>query len=314
MLDIEWKNIRAAQSYPLDDIADGISEEGAKIPQSFILDISINLPPSTNSSIYTFFINKIIQADTTYNIYIANKTLTGYQDILKFTVSKECDIGTPLQDCFFNGVNVYEGEQSSLKLVQGSCIIGITRDLNLGTLTFSDQKKSLLNLSCIHRFQITGIEALKVNDSLLSGIVQLKGQNGILIEADIETNTIKISVDHSYLQQQIDRYKGELEEIYGKPIKTINGIQPNETGDFTLTGLDCISISASPTESNGTLIINNPCGKPCCDITNDTNQIQTAIVSIKQQMQRLKEYYSNQAIMLNFMQTHLSTLLAQGIN
>lgn len=313
MLDVEWKNVRASQLYPLLQECTPISKENKLLPNSFILDISIQFPLSYDTSNYNFYISEIKETEDSFILILSSHTEDSDQKCLQSFISKTCQIQSKDSQSCFPFINIYEGSDEALKLISGNCIIGISKNLSLGNICFLPENTKI-HSACYHSMQISALQAIKVGEKTLTGIVELIGDEGIIIQADQISNCITIQIDQDYINDKIKQHNQRIENIYKTPIKSINNVLPDSTGNINIQGLDCVSIEHVNPQKIGALIISNPCGKPCCDVSSDTQQIQNAINSIKDQMNRLKQYYQNQAIVLNFMQTHLSTLLAQGTN
>ena len=79
-----------------------------------------------------------------------------------------------------------------------------------------------------------------MDDKYLTGIVTIKAEEGIKLEV-VDGNVIKFSVDKIFLntlwQNNIAEYQASLA---GTPIKSINGVIPDNNGNIVLSGVDCV--------------------------------------------------------------------------
>ena len=72
MLDIDWINTRAAQSYPLADNTSGQAVNGDRLPQSFILDLQLLLPSKYDEDLSgAFYISAIESHSGSFTVKIA---------------------------------------------------------------------------------------------------------------------------------------------------------------------------------------------------------------------------------------------------
>ena len=302
----EWKSVRASQKYPIYDDASCVSTNGVYLPDSFILDIHIVVPEIAES--YIFYISKIYSNETNYCVQIAVNKDSQIEPVLWASVNKGLQLISTAQESYVHFYNIYKGEDKALSKVYGHCIFGATRGFDQ-QLHFS-QSSTYINPKCISSAQNNGIQAIKVGNQLLTGIINLKGSDGIIISVQ-NTNCIKISLDAQYVKEQAKQYYEDLKAQYSTAITTINNVTPVD-GNVNIIGLDCVKVDT--VGNQGTITIANNCAKPCCTVSQEADNIQVAIDKILEQHQILKDYYTNQLIVINYMQTNLSTLLAQGVS
>ena len=307
----EWKSVRASQKYPIADDASCISEQKVALPNNFLLDVRI-ITPASNTLAGTFYISRVYSNATCYIIQISYLQNNESKVCLQATVSNKLTL-KDIDDDFVSFVNIYKDKTSPLARITGTCCVGQTLNSFKQNLKF-DAEATELNKSCIIDIQNTCLQAIKIGNTVLTGIVELKGSEGIIIEEQDQGIIFKVSAN--YIKEQIRTYYADLTEQYKASIKTINGIKPDDNGNINIIGLDCVSVSSSSDDValNGTITISNPCSKPCCSISQDVVQIQNAIAKITEEHQILKDYYNTQLTVINYMQTNLSALLAQGVS
>lgn len=74
-----------------------------------------------------------------------------------------------------------------------------------------------------------------------------------------------------------------------KAIKTINGIPPDEDGNFTLDFSDCALFTPIP--ANTGLILEDTCCKPCMGC-NDIEELTTRLMTLESNLLELKDFYA----------------------
>lgn len=299
-LDLDWISTRATQSYPLADDVSGISIQNTPIPDSLLLDLRIYAPSIYDIDYNKFYLKQIKDQRYTLSFVI------GYQDkecLIAEGIPKTIGLTNSVQDRYFILAPIKNQNIEWFQKLTGGICIGNTIQYTYGTLFFSFQTAKL-NRSCVSiiDFQISEcIQNIQVGNEKLTGQVILQAGEGINI--DVVDNTISISLDHQYLSQLL---QSAITDLYGIPVKTINGVLPDQNGNISITGVDCVSINPL---SKGTISISNPCSKPCCD-SSDTEAIESALQIVKQKQATIIQYYVNMANNINYMQSNLSTLMS----
>lgn len=317
MTDLDWISFRAAQSYPLADQATGISLTGNTLPQSFLLDIQLLLPSKYNEDISgSFYISAIQDLGNTFNIVFAYSGIdcavcTGISKELTMTssvASRTYVITSTIRD--IETLQTYPWMNS----ISGNLCAGVTSSYSGGSLIF-DFQGSKIHSSCIHFIGMQAVQMVQAmqvttstgNSKYLTGVITLKAQQGIKLQV-ADNNTIKISVDQVFLdnlwQSNIAEYQQTLP---GTPIKAINGIPPDSSGNITFNGADCVQIDTIP---NG-ITISNPCAKPCCKTETSMQTLNSSIKILTQEHKTFRDYWINMANVINYMQANLSILMNQ---
>lgn len=318
MITAQWKSIRASQRYPFSDTASCISDQKHYIPLSFILDINIStLPIEQAQEDSYFFVSAIYSSDSFYSIQICHST-DKENPCLKCIVPKQCDLQKNDQKNYFIFTNVYPdtGSIQQLKVVNGSCYFGLTKQ-QLDDMHFTTQNSinSAINSSCIRTISKSdALQGIRVGQKVLSGIVTLVGQEGILLSVLEEKSssgdtlyTINFQLDKEYLNTLWQNNLAQLQQSYTNPIRTINNVSPDTKGNISISGLDCVEVEKA---GLGVLTISNTCATPCCNINADLPQIEKGIQLLQQQHQILKTYFINQAANINFIQSNLTSLIS----
>lgn len=304
MTDLDWISFSAAQSFPLADSARGVSQQEVQIPNSLILGIRIVVtPPSGGIDMAGFYIKGINDHGTKLDIIFG---YNGYQCAACYGIPKIFGISEPLNSRYFSIVPSNVQNTQWISTITGSVIVGVTKTYQYGSLTFI-QSQTAINPLCISTAGNQGVQAIIVGGTRLTGDITIQPGQGILIS--VKDNTIKIQVDQAYIDNLVrNNTVQQVVQTYGPPIQSINGVRPDNAGNITLTGLDCVQVS--PLSGAGFITISNPCSKPCCD-SSDTDALSTNLQVLQSQQQLLRDYFVSLSTSINYMQANLSTLMNQ---
>lgn len=326
MLDTDWGSsptsdrALAAQSYPFLDQTTCVSEQGNRLPASLLLDIRMFFPPIQNiaaqSSVY---ISRVIKVLDKITIYFGFKPAAP-QGTIQFAccagIPSNLDITKPTQSRYFT-IQPLIGTQipEQLQKVTGTLIVGSTNDL-LQFYSFQSSA-TMLNPACIHLFQTGGLQSLDINGAKVTGDVKLILAGGLRAQ---NTGTqlqpaIRISVQPQYIQELQKQLATQLLQLiqdkYGKPVVTINGVKPDSTGNITLSGSQCLKIQGRQ-GSLGTVLFSNKCSSPCCKDSTSLQSLNMYIQLLQNQQGILKQYFTTQAAAVNHMQANLASLIVKG--
>lgn len=308
MIDADWMTSRAAQTYPFTQRP--VTAAGIELPNSFILDVHFNLPSSYQENVASGF--QMVQLRDLGQSYSIIFSYQNINCVICQGISKSLGITESLsQRTYICSAMVTDPETLQqypwMGAITGNLTAGATSQYTGGSTQFR-ANTGKLSSSCITFLVGQFLEAFKVNGVLLTGVVQLKPAQGIKISVGTADNVIKFQLDQNYLQalwlQKIAQYVQD--NNLTSPITSINGIQPDSTGNINITGLDCVNIKGV----SGGITIQNPCAKPCCDSNQAVTNIQSTLNLVQDQHKILREYFNNMANTVNYMQANLSTLMA----
>lgn len=314
--DLQWISQHAAQSYPLTDQAYALGQLGKQVPMSFLLDAQIKVPArSLQQYKQAFYVKSIIDSLDTYTLVIGCHIDNGvdFPCLRAYGISKDLDLGSDIQDRYYILVSdltqVPDAYKKTVQKITGIVYIGVTNNIQLPTLQLQYQQGQLSPL-CVQGS--SGVDAIIIGDSLLQGVVYLRAGSGINITADKQSQktVVTVSVDQntvysgaSSVQQAVQAIKDAL----GQPIKSINGVRPDSTGNIHISGIDCVLFDPSAVSPN-VITVSNTCSKPCCgDVY--SQQLKNQIQLIKEQQSILRDYFIQQANNVNYLQGSLATVI-----
>lgn len=328
-LALEWLDQNMHTSYPFafSRSTPVTAASGIVLPSSFIVDIQLVVDDDIvgtaavdrYSACAGFYVSKIeaVSGDMGeqpgYRIEVSysDKGAVAMSQLVPYTLASGSD--NDLEDKTFQLYAVGNTGNYALDSVQGSVVIGTSMDMHgLGTLTFSQESAPILPTRAL--LVSRGLDSVTVvgtdnTETRLTDALVIKAGSGIDLSVDTDTSTVTIT-DTTILDQNaedmIDSLVSEVYTRLGEPIRSINGIWPNSSGNFTLAGGDCTEVV--PNGSTG-LRVNNPCSRPCCGDVN-REQLETALAALETAQARLLSYYQSLSNNVNSIQARLASLLA----
>lgn len=313
--DLQWISQHATQSYPLTDQAYAQSVFGKQLPMSFLLDVQIRVPKRYISQLkQTFYIHSVINTLDTYTVVVGCHVTDGddFPCLYAYGISKELDAGSSMQDRYYILVSdiqkVPSIHKDMVSKLTGCVYVGSTKGQDVPSISLPYEQGAISPV-CVQ--SAAGLDALVVNGKSIQGVVKFRAGNGIKLDThqSDSVTVIDISIDSdslytgaSTVQQAVQQIKAAL----GNPVLAINGVTPNQSGQLTIAGLDCVRLDVSA--NNTAITISNPCSKPCCG-TVYSDAIKSQIDVIKQEQAILRDYFIQQSNNINYMQANLATVI-----
>lgn len=280
-----------------------------------LIDLKIQLPPTSLNLKNSFYIKQIIDNLQGYTITIGcvydNNEFTC---LAAYGIKKDLQIASDIATRYYILTpllqQIPQVYRETFRKIYGSVIIGQTATYNKGTLSFTAETAAI-NPICV--FQNQGVQYIRIGDTYLTGLVQLKAGKGILINVSSNTDgsslvTFDIDQDTAYsgmmsVQQAVQTIKNQL----GLPITTINGVKPDAAGNINITGVDCVRVGGKA-GTVGSVTISNTCAKPCCDSTKSSTLTQQLDI-LKQQHNILRDYFVQMGANINYMQANIGSVI-----
>lgn len=324
---LEWINSNMHRNYP---IADGVVPQavsGEYLPASFLVDLQLIVPYVEGLDASKFFISSIIRQPAAFQLTIGymidTATGTGFDCAvsapislnLQFTGSSEpyavqlagltSGVAAIPQSSYTAGI---PAAYAALRGIRGTAYIASCVDMaSIGELSFVYANSRLIPQCVYIESPVSTVSSVRFldgfgTDATFTDDITIRAEEGVTIS--ITDNTVTFSLDPDYMHSELDR---QMADKYGNSIKTLNGMRPDDNGNFQLQGMDCTIVN---TEDSG-IMISNPCAKPCCDTGNvDSAEIQTALTDLQNAKDVLNNYYMDLATKVNSMQARLSSLIA----
>jgi hypothetical protein len=253
---IEWLGANSQRSYPITEWATKTSGTFS-IPDDFILALYFPVHSGQNVQTSKFFISRITVFSTGFNIALSYDDGTVSPPVVATAViarnshTEYASYAMPGKDDFDDSVG---------KIVIGK--LSTIDSLPAGDYTF-DFTDGAVEVDCIRPMirDIRGIIAVNGSDrsERMYGDIELIAGTNILLTPIIVTGQNPVI--------RIDAVEGEgltedciCADELSPPIRTINGVPPTATGDFTLLGDECIELQGI---ANGLRLL-DICSAPCC--------------------------------------------------
>ena len=280
----EWLNANSVRAYPVSERSSRMDITGfVKLPDSLIVDASISIHSALASSV--FYISKVSVSIYTVNIEISRITPEGVISIVG-------GISAPISNGNYMPY-AFTGIQDNKSIT--------------GTITVGELTQALNEISGVVDFEYTAtaFENTIANVSLPM-IRRVDVYNGISKVGEF-TDILKLKAGRNISLSYIDPYTIRIDAIdglnttspdlcpvtkyIGPCIKTINGIPPDASGNFIITGGECITVSpennASSSTSVSSITISDVCSKSCCGC-NELEDLVSSLRSVEAQIQTLR--------------------------
>ncbi len=296
---VEWLDQNSQRSYPLTDWSTKVDITGTlTIPDSLIL--GLYFPVAANIEILPdrFYISELVLFSTGIAISISYDDDTASPGVV--ATAQIAISGHDEYDVYaLPGKN--EFADSVGRIIVGR--LDILERLPTGRYTFTPQAGAL-EADAIQPM-ISGVTALVVGNT--------RYQDDIVLE---EGENIQFTVDedeHGRTRIRIDAIDGtgltepDLcgDRTAAGPIRTLNGLAPTATGDFTFSGNVCLEVV--PTV-NGLQFVDK-CSEPCCDC-NDLKALVEELELLTTQSTTVQGFYNHlQSVVSQMNQTVLGSLL-----
>lgn len=248
----DWLNENSNRKYPFFDGAALTDTSGAMtLPNELIVDLVFPVH-ALNYDLTRFHLYEIV-------VYGGGVTVTlGYDGVPIATRSVVEDEHVDNTTYTIAGVGDFADSI-------GRITVGRIRSIKRfgGAYRFSAANARLL--PTVLRPSLQGVSAFRVvtadgdvSDLIQGDIELLTGENINFVVTTVNgVKQLKISaINNPNYEQDCECEDGTT----GEPIRTINGVGPDESGNFTLEGIGCVEIVPI---ANGARI-NDTCAEPCC--------------------------------------------------
>lgn len=289
---LDFLNCNTLRNYPIKEGVSKTDNDGVfTIPDDFIVDFSL----SASSDIAArFFISKIINLEESITVEVSD---TDNVPVGAFIVDVASHILYKtyylVENFGYVGANgkITIGSLSSIGLAPTGTYLFTVGTAELETRTI------IPSMATVSRLTFINADGTSV---ALTGNVKIAARNNLkFVQGTTNTSndTVVIDVGNGLgLNTPCDS---------NKPcIKTINNIEPDNTGNFTILTADCASIA--PLSGGNGLMLSDTCCKPCmgCDevssLTDRVVQIETDILKLRDHYTSLQSLITEFTTLMNF--------------
>ena len=251
------------------------------LPDSLIVDMRLCAPLGAPAA-GVFYVSRVTARRLTLDVYISYKPTAGSA----FEVGMFLNMGTAAGTNTSYSMVPSTGATGSFADMTGQIVIGIANSMAglAGDWLFL-YTATPLNITVVDE-GMTQFRSLQVGDKRYYGNVVLREGPGVVItpmwDAGTQTTTLVLSASTlgrpnltpgTAINTPEDLLQA-VTQYYGVPITTINNVAPDDKGNMTLNGAECVSVIAV----TGGIQVSNPCGKPCCS----DDYLQSAMEAVNQ--------------------------------
>ena len=313
---LEWCDGNMHRNYPVVDSKTPVSLSGVTLPSSFLVDIDLHAPGLSEDDLYGLYVSRIDRLQDSLQVVIGLHRADGDSD---------CGVSAPIPlttravpDIQSRTFAVAPLTGGAVRLA-GSLIVGTCADmLAYGNLRFTHDTAELISLR-VHTYS-SGVDSITVEADavrdLLQGNIVLRAGDGVSLAVSEETvdgvdmavvtvSRVPTDAEEALGITSVDEAVAAITAELGMPVRRINGVAPDSTGNVTIAGGDCTDVSVS----GNVISISNPCSKPCCDDTSLADA-QASLTLLEAACARLENYYQALTTNVNAIQARLSSLIA----
>lgn len=282
-INVDWLNQNALRNYPILDGASRASAGSAVLPNGLIVDLSMPVPIGSVEP-GELFIQKVYGFSA--GVVVALASIRD-PSITLASASVFLDQHTANKSYPLVG-------SDSLSGVTGRITIGTQEALAstaLGQFDFTSTPLNTVLVASVTRPLLRGLTGIVVQDSsgavsdVLTGNVRIQAGTNVTVTADTNTNSVVINSGLTAASSTEEECGcNDSQEATQAPITSINGVFPDQNGNFTLAGFDCTEFK---TIANGLQIVDN-CTSPCCGCEQLT-AVQNALQSVENSYTGLQE-------------------------
>lgn len=264
---LDWLNSNSVRNYPIKDGLGRVSDNGLfTIPNNLIVDLSLC------SS----------QAGDSPTLYVSRISVSNVSLLIEVSVAGYGVFGTFQTNLPFNDYNIDVVLTAGVAFPTATGVITLGSSDDLQSLPSGDFTFSATNTALLMRVfspAVAGVSWISFNDTKgnsikKTGYVRIRGNNNL---------QFREVAGVVYLDAGEGLGLNKICADIPTPILTINGVGPDDNGNFTLINGNCISIDD---EQYG-LLLANPCGQTClgCDaidtLTTQTNSLEAGILDLR---------------------------------
>lgn len=266
----------------------------------------INVPSSSDTS--KFFVSNVLIRSSSVDI-----TISYYKpDLSIIEIGIFSEIPVAGADYYTHSISALPQvltEDKEFESVSGAVTIGLMDEtLALpGSWSFTDVTGKLIS-SVLHG-GLVGVRQITVGSDTFSGNIVLKEGTNVVIDSEYDSVndktiiTVSAAANDSLILDSDQAIFDALAAEFGDPITRINNIPPTDVGNFSLSGLDCTTVSSI----SGGLSIKNPCAKPCCD-KSYLDAAYEQLAELNSRYARIVGFYTEAISNINGMQNKLAML------
>lgn len=276
---LEFLNLNALRSYPFRETGNRTDDSGLFVmPNDFIVDAGLAISSDFNAR---YFVSRIIIGE----IYITIEVVNHLQEVVG-TFNIEVSTFTSKSKYFLAPTSAFAGAvgyivvESLISLdALPSGVLTFKSEINDFSLEFEARTVGIAAPG-VNRLQFTTAEGQTIS---LTGDVNLVARSNLQFKYEESTNTVYLDAGDGLGLNKNCNEAGDC-------IRTINGVGPDENGNFILDGTDCAVFEVIPAGTG--IVLQDSCCKPCMGCT-DVETITNRSIALENSLLDLRDYIIN---------------------
>ena len=300
-------------------VPSGLDDAGQLLPESLLVGMQLYVPRTMLATREAGSTLPYDQLANEYRIYLSSVVIATSRVEITFSTVSGADIAraiwtptTEMQGLPVHGIQIAplstNDENIGSSRVSGFVFLGPDsmwrEQVGIYHYTGDNIYSSMVSESCINCIGPDVVTGLVVNGTVLHGEIGIiAGEN---VDINVQGNNIDLSfaggLDSGITTRQ--ELVQAVIDLYGDPILTINGVTPDETGNYTFTCPD--GVLSFNNIDHGIAVVNLK-GSECCDrsaLDNILENIQTD----NEKMGRLNNFMQSLSANMNNLQNALAYL------
>lgn len=287
---VSWPNQNSLRRYPLSATSNGRSRDDVfEIPSATFVDAKISTYWESNLHVAGFYIAKLTFSRTAFRVDIGHISLSEFVGVVVGSISGKENVAHAI-----SGSGPLSGSRGTL--VTGD--LKYLLELTPGTYNF-DHVNAAFDPGVVYAQPRTLrsliLESGGGETEEITGDIRLRPASGTqfrVVQENEETIIIWDAVGSTDLQEECP-----CENSSQRPVLTVGGLPPNESGAIELFGSRCLEVTAAAAG----LQLANPCSEPCCDCQEDTgldlrmDMLYQQVNAVEARIAALENAYTNLA-------------------
>lgn len=254
---LQWLNHNSQRAYPIADWASKACSVSAdiKLPDDFILAINFAVSSALNVGVDKFYVKAVSIMDSGASILIGYKGYDSTVAVSHLAITDDEDILTAA----LTGIDEFDDTVGYIAINAKSSMFNLTP----GYYTFT-YNATAIEPDCI-RPMIRSVTSMQIqtaggySERMYGDIVLVAGSNIAIdvLERSSTRNVIRISALDN---KRYSRGCPERDNDERQAITAINGVTASDTGNITISGINCVSVQGG----DSVIYLQDTCAQPCC--------------------------------------------------
>lgn len=287
---LDFLNLNTLRNYPIKEGKSRISSDGIlTIPDDFMADLTLS---ATSDVTRRFYVSKLSNFLDSITVEVSDNlgTIAGNFSIISAS-------HVPYKEYYFIPTASYTGANGKLVVARLDSLQMLPKGIFPFTISTAEFEPRTIvpSVGTVNRVTFNNFNG---SSYTLTGDVKIEARTNVRFKYDAESNSVIIDAGEDLGLNKVCANTTPC-------IKTINGIEPDEDGNFTLDYTDCITIS--PLSAGNGLVLEDNCCKPCAGCE-DIAALTDRLTALESELLKLRDLYSNLLTTYENFQTAVNTI------